>query len=157
MTLHTNNRVKKHVSWEEFHKNAIKLSEIIKAENNDIKGIVAIARGGLMPALIVSYELNITKSDILELSSYDEKGFNHQAIVKQLPYYALQSKGEGWIIVDELLDGGNSIKKAKEILPLAKSYVVYSKIEEKPNYLDGYIEYTPKNYWLCLPWSYGKD
>ena len=51
---------KVYISWEQFHKDTLQLCNKIQNVDN-IKGIVCITRGGLVPSAIVASKLNIRK------------------------------------------------------------------------------------------------
>ena len=50
---------KYYISWEEFYQDTLILSNKISATNKSFKGIVVVTRGGLVPASIISQQLNI--------------------------------------------------------------------------------------------------
>ncbi len=60
------------VSWEEMHRDARALSWRL-AEHKPWQGIVAVARGGLVPAQIVARELEIRLIDTICIASYDHE------------------------------------------------------------------------------------
>lgn len=61
---------KLHISWEEFHRDTRELCAKIKNSGNYDK-IVAVSRGGLLPAGILAYELNIRNTAVVNMSTYD--------------------------------------------------------------------------------------
>ena len=58
------------VSWAELHRDARYLSEMLH-QKGPWKGIVAITRGGLVPAALVARELDIRLVDTICVTSYD--------------------------------------------------------------------------------------
>ncbi|MGN0913459.1 MAG: xanthine phosphoribosyltransferase, partial [Alphaproteobacteria bacterium] len=62
---------KLYIKWDEFHNHAKELCEKIK-QSGEYNKIVAISRGGLIPAGILAYELDIRNSQAINISSYDE-------------------------------------------------------------------------------------
>ena len=58
------------ISWVELHRDGRFLSEVLH-EKGDWKGIIAVTRGGLVPAALVARELNIRLVDTICISSYD--------------------------------------------------------------------------------------
>src|SRR5262249_57736165 len=60
------------VTWEELHRNAKALAWRL-IEKGPWKGIVAITRGGLVPAAIVARELEVRLIDTICIPSYDER------------------------------------------------------------------------------------
>ena len=61
---------KLYISWEEFHKHAKQLATKLKDAGQWNK-IVAVSRGGLLPAGILAYELDIRNVEVVNMSSYD--------------------------------------------------------------------------------------
>src|SRR5580704_11444840 len=57
------------VSWIELHRDARYLSEMLHAKGA-WKGIIAITRGGLVPAALVARELDIRLVDTICVTSY---------------------------------------------------------------------------------------
>ena len=60
------------VSWDELHRHARALTWRL-LEAGPFDGIVAITRGGLVPELIVSRELNICHIKTIGIASYDHQ------------------------------------------------------------------------------------
>ena len=104
------------VSWEELHRNARALSWRL-LEQGPWKGIIAITRGGLVPAAILCREMDIRLIDTICIVSYgaDEKG---DAAMKQGELNVLkgvEGDGEGFILVDDLVDTGRSEEHTSEL------------------------------------------
>ncbi len=59
------------ISWEELHRNARALAWRL-LDQGPWKGIIAITRGGLVPAAIIARELDIRLIDTICISSYDQ-------------------------------------------------------------------------------------
>ena len=60
------------VTWEELHRNAKALAWRL-VEVGPFTGIVAVTRGGLVPAAVVARELEIRLIDTLCITSYDDR------------------------------------------------------------------------------------
>ena len=90
------------VSWTELHRDARALAWRL-ADVGPFKGLVAITRGGLVPAAIVARELNLRLIDTICCSTYDrmERGARVETLKGSL---AEQEKGKGWLIVDDLVE-----------------------------------------------------
>src|SRR4029077_1535719 len=91
------------VSWVELHRDARYLSEVLHAKG-PWKGIIAIARGGLVPAALVSRELDIRMVDTICVTSYD--GAHEQGEVRVLKGVA--GDGDGYLLIDDLVDTGRT-------------------------------------------------
>ena len=61
---------KYYISWNDFHQDVKALAAKIKTAGTFNK-IIAISRGGLLPAGILAYELDIRNSQAINISSYD--------------------------------------------------------------------------------------
>ena len=57
------------VSWDQIHRDVRQLCHLLI--ERDFKGIVAITRGGLIPAALIARELNIRLIDTICIKSYD--------------------------------------------------------------------------------------
>ena len=58
------------ISWVELHRDARYLSEVLHAKG-PWRGIIAVTRGGLVPAALVARELDIRLVDTICVTSYD--------------------------------------------------------------------------------------
>ena len=61
------------ISWVELHRDARYLSEVLH-KKGPWKGIIAVTRGGLVPAALVARELDIRLIDTICVTSYDAPG-----------------------------------------------------------------------------------
>ena len=101
------------VSWEEIHRNSKALAwRLLKLA--EWKGIVAVTRGGMVPACIVARELDLKNIETFCISSYDHKDQRNAIIIKKPDNIG---DGAGWIIIDDLVDSGNTFKIAREHFP----------------------------------------
>ena len=145
---------KHYISWEIFHKDVLELSKkiahIIKKEQ--IKGIVTITRGALVPSAIIANEFNIRKIEAISLKSYDKNQNQCDIEVLSLPYEALKERGNNWIIIDELVDTGNTLAYIENLMPKALFFSVYLK-EIKFPYLKSYVKSFSQDTWLVFPWE----
>lgn len=145
---------KHYISWEEFHKDVLELSKkIVNTIGQDnIKGIVTVTRGALVPSAIIANEFNIRKIEAISLKSYNEKQNQCEIEVLSLPYEALKERGNNWLIIDELVDTGNTLAYIENLMPKALFFSVYLK-EIKFPYLQGYAKSFPQDTWLVFPWE----
>ncbi len=60
------------VSWDQFHRDARALAWRLAGLNREFKAIVCITRGGLVPAAIISRELNIRVIETVCVASYHD-------------------------------------------------------------------------------------
>jgi xanthine phosphoribosyltransferase len=136
------------VSWDQLHRDARALAWRL-AEKGPWQGIVAITRGGLVPAAIVARELEVRLVDTVCVSSYDEKDQGELEILKTA---AAGGDGENFLIVDDLVDTGRTAKLVRQMLPNAHFATVYAKPAGRPM-VDTFITEVSQDTWIYFPWD----
>ncbi|EPJ47477.1 MAG: xanthine-guanine phosphoribosyltransferase [Osedax symbiont Rs1] len=140
------------VSWEELHRNSRALSWRL-LEMGPWKGIIAITRGGLVPAAILAREMDIRLIDTVCIASYasgDADGDKAQGELQLIKGAA--GDGEGMLLVDDLVDTGKTAKYVRELLPKAHLATVYAKPSGKP-LVDTFITEVSQDTWIRFPWD----
>ena len=135
------------ISWDQLHRDAKALSWRL-LDKDFFKGIIAVTRGGLVPAAIIARELDIRLVDTVCVSSYDWK--NQKGEVKLLK--GIEGDGSGWLIVDDLVDTGRTGKLIRELLPKAHFACVYAKPAGRP-LVDTFITEVSQDTWILVPWD----
>ncbi|MET0748065.1 MAG: xanthine phosphoribosyltransferase, partial [Rhizobium sp.] len=93
------------VSWDQFHRDARALAWRLAGLNRDFKAIVCITRGGLVPAAIISRELNIRLIETVCVASYhDYVNQGEMTVLKGITPTLLENGGEGVLVIDDLTD-----------------------------------------------------
>lgn len=136
------------VSWDQLHRDAKALSWRL-APLGPWQGIVAVTRGGLVPSHIVARELDIRTIDTICIASYDEEEKKSSSILKPTQ---IEGDGEGWLIVDDLVDTGATGRIVREILPAAHFATVYAKPSGRP-VVDTFITEVSQDTWILFPWD----
>jgi xanthine phosphoribosyltransferase len=138
------------VSWTELHRDARALAWRL-ADLGPFKGLVAVTRGGLVPAAIIARELNLRLIDTVCCSTYDrmERGAKVEVLKGTA---AEQDKGKGWLIVDDLVDTGVTARAVRAMLPEAHFATVYAKPAGRPT-IDSYITEVSQDTWILFPWD----
>lgn len=139
------------VSWDRFHQDSKALAWRLIEKRDDWKGIIAITRGGLIPAGIVARELEIKTIDTIGISSYDDKTQREAKILKGVDA-GLVGDGEGWLVIDDLVDSGNTAKIIRGMLPKAHIATVYAKPAGEP-LVDTYVMWVSQDTWIYFPWD----
>ena len=137
-----------HVSWEEIHRNSKALAWRLN-EKGPFIGIVAITRGGLVPAAIVARELEVRMVDTICIASYD---FQDQSEITVLKESKLDDEGKGWVIIDDLVDTGETAKIVKKMLPKAHFATLYAKPAGRP-LVSTFITEVSQDTWIFFPWE----
>ena len=138
------------VTWDEVHRDTKELVRRLIGLG-PWKGIVAVTRGGLVPAAILARELEIRYVDTLCIASYDEQDQGGISILKT-PAEAVADKGKGWLMVDDLVDTGATMKAARELLPECHVATIYAKPDGRA-FVDTHIHDCPQEVWIFFPWD----
>ena len=140
-----------YVSWDEMHRDTRVLAwRLLDMHNTSpFKGIIAITRGGLVPAAIIARELEIRVIDTISVASYDEKAQGELQVLKPTQDVA---DGEGWLIIDDLVDTGKTARAIRDLLPAAHFATVYAKPEGRP-LVDRFVTEVSQDTWIYFPWD----
>ena len=139
---------KMHITWEEFHQHTKHLAQKIK-NNGDYNKIIAISRGGLIPAGIIAYELDIRDTQAINISSYDGEKQRQLGDIKIDANVG--DVDEKTLVVDDLSDTGTTFKLIRQLFPKATLAAVYAK-PVGLNYVDVYSLDIPDK-WIVFPWD----
>jgi xanthine phosphoribosyltransferase len=112
-------------------------------------GLVAVTRGGLVPAAIVARELEIRLIDTACMASYHGQERGKVSILKEA---SLAGDGSGWLIVDDLVDTGETSKALRALLPKAHFATVYAKPAGRP-LVDTFVTEVSQDTWIFFPWD----
>jgi xanthine phosphoribosyltransferase len=144
-----------HVSWDQIHRDARALAWRLDGkgpDNGAWKAVVGITRGGLVPAMIVSRELDIRVVDTISVKSYNHQSQSVSAVVTKAPQADLMGDGTGILIVDDLVDSGKTLELVRNLYPKAHFATVYAKPKGKPM-VDSYITEVSQDTWIFFPWD----
>lgn len=139
------------ITWTDLHRDARDLTRQLIASGQDYNGIVALTRGGLVPAAIVAREMGIRLIETLCISSYDEQVQEGLEVLK-VPEQALAANGERWLVIDDLIDSGKTMIEARKLLPEATFATLYVKCEPE-GLVDYFIRHFDPETWLFFPWD----
>jgi xanthine phosphoribosyltransferase len=134
------------ISWEQLHRDSKALAWRL-VDMKPWKGIVAITRGGLVPASIIARELEIRLVDTVCISSYDFKDMGESKILK-----SVDIDDNDWLLIDDLVDTGRTAGIVRDMLPKAHFATVYAKPEGRP-LVDTYITEVSRDTWILFPWD----
>jgi len=163
------------VSWDQFHRDARALAWRLN-DAGPFGAVVAVTRGGLVPAAIVARELDVRVIETISIASYDHtsqgrlrvlKGIAPEIVALGTPSGAHVAgnnlgggSGKGWgsgssvLIVDDLVDTGRTAKIVRDILPGAHFATVYAKPMGRP-LVDTFITEVSQDTWIFFPWDTG--
>ncbi len=138
------------VTWDQLHRDARSLAAMLMKEK-PFRGIVAITRGGLIPAAIVARELECRLIESVSVVSYaQEAGTMGAPIV--LKSAAAAGDGEDFVIIDDLVDSGVTANFVRAMLPHARFACLYAKPAGRPT-ADFFVAEVPQDTWILFPWD----
>ncbi|WP_298225379.1 xanthine phosphoribosyltransferase [Acidocella sp.] len=136
------------VTWDQLHRDAKALAWRLHGAGT-WKGIVAVTRGGLIPAAIIARELESRLIETICVVTYDDEKRGQPRVTK--PALAA-GDGDGWLIIDDLVDSGTTAKQVRNLLPKAHFAAVYAKPAGKP-LVDTFITEVSQDTWILFPWD----
>ena len=143
-----------HVSWDQFHRDARALAWRLSPVGR-FSGMVAVTRGGLVPAAIVARELDLRVIDTFCVASYaGEKVQGEIKLLKSVLPDTARGGGEGLLVVDDLADTGATVIIIRAILPKAHVATVYAKPLGRP-FVNTFITEVSQDTWIYFPWDVG--
>ena len=141
------------VTWDQLHRDARLLAEKLMPLG-PFAGIVAITRGGLIPAAIVARELECRLVESISVVSYGREGGpeEEQAEPVVLKPAAAAGDGEGFLIIDDLVDSGVTAALVRRLLPRAHFACLYAKPAGQST-TDTYVAEVGQDTWILFPWD----
>ncbi|MBK0398888.1 xanthine phosphoribosyltransferase [Limibaculum sp. M0105] len=144
-----------HVSWEQMHRDSRALAWRLDKHGPGAEGawkaVVAVTRGGMVPACILARELNIRVVDTICVKSYDHQS-QLEARVLKAPDKELMGDGEGILVIDDLVDTGRTLEVIRRHYPKAHFATVYAKPKGKPM-VQTYVTEVSQDTWIFFPWD----
>ena len=142
------------VPWDQFHRDARALAWRLNGAG-PFRAVVAVTRGGLVPAAVVARELGIRVVETVGVASYDYDKQGEIQVLKEISKTVSGTDGgKGVLIVDDLVDTGATAKVVREMLPKAHFATVYAKPAGRP-LVDTFITEVSQDTWIYLPWDMG--
>ena len=117
--------------------------------------MVTVTRGGLVPAAIVARELSIRVVETVSIASYHEEDVQGAVqILKPMSPAFEKTGGVGLLVVDDLVDTGQTARIMRKSLPKAHFACVYAKPAGRP-LVDTFITEVSQDTWIYFPWDLG--
>src|ERR1700748_852968 len=117
--------------------------------------VIAITRGGLVPAAIVARELGVRIIDTVCIASYDHTKQGDLKVLKGISADTAKlggGTGKGLLIVDDLVDTGKTGRLVRDMIPDAHFGTVYAKPKGRPM-VDTFITEVSQDTWIFFPWD----
>ena len=141
------------VTWDQLHRDARALAWRLIGLG-PFRGIVAITRGGLIPAAIVAREVEVRVVETVSVVAYGrgETAWTDLGTPQVVKTPAAAGDGEGWLLIDDLVDTGTTAKVVRALLPRAHFATVYAKPAGK-EMVDTFITEVSQDTWILFPWD----
>jgi xanthine phosphoribosyltransferase len=140
------------LSWDQFHADTRTLARRLAARGG-FSAIAAVTRGGLFPAGVVARELGIRVIETICVASYHEETTRGEiAVLKSLSEEILSRPPSEVLILDDLVDTGETAKLVRVQLPGAHFATVYAKPKGLP-LVDDFVREFPQESWIYFPWD----
>lgn len=141
--------------WDEFGESARILARQILASGFEFDVVLAIARGGLIPAGAISYALGTKRCASLNVEFYSDIAETLPEPVVLPPFLDTASlKGKKVLIVDDVADSGKTLNLVVGMLAERGADVKSVTLYVKPTTIimpDFYWRSTDR--WIIFPWS----
>ncbi|HIJ63607.1 MAG TPA: xanthine phosphoribosyltransferase [Rhodospirillaceae bacterium] len=136
------------IGWDALYRDCLLLAHKLK-RLGPFTGIVAVARGGLIPAAIVARELDLRLVDTVCVVSYDGRMRRDEPprVIKPVA-----GDGDGWLVVDDLVDSGDTLRCLRHLLPKGHFATIYAK-PDGASLVDTWVTAIEQDLWLVFPWD----
>ncbi len=139
------------VTWDQLHRDARALAWRLIGKG-PFRGLVAVTRGGLIPAAIVARELDVRLIESVSIVSYAGESESSRATPEILKRPVGAGDGEGFLIVDDLVDTGATARVVRGMLPNAHFACIYAKPAAR-GAVDTFITEVSQDTWILFPWD----
>ena len=136
------------VTWDQLHRDARALAWRLM-DAGPWTGIVAVTRGGLIPAAIIARELECRLIETVSVVAYEDEALGEPRVTKA-PTAA--GDGTGFLLIDDLVDTGATSRVVRSLLPHAHFATVYAKPAGKAE-VDTFITEVSQDTWILFPWD----
>jgi xanthine phosphoribosyltransferase len=136
------------VTWDQLHRDARALAWRLMSDG-PFTGIVAISRGGLIPAAIIARELDLRLVESVCVVTYQDEQRGRPQVTKS-PDAA--GDGTGFLIVDDLVDTGTTARVVRALLPKAHFACIYAKPAGRDT-IDSFVTEVSQDTWILFPWD----
>ena len=139
------------VTWDQLHRDARALAWRLMG-HGPFNGIVAVTRGGLIPAAIVARELGVRVVESMSVVSYAGETEDSRAAPRVVKPPTAAGDGSGFLIVDDLVDTGATARVVRALLPYAHFACIYAKPAAREA-VDSFITEVSQDTWILFPWD----
>jgi hypoxanthine phosphoribosyltransferase len=148
--------IKTYINWETVFEDINTLSILVRRYNID--AIVGIGRGGLIPATILSYTLDVKVLQNFQIESYEgEKTTGiHKLWQNPEDHFITKFNKRNVLVVDDLADSGNTLKLVKHFFEHKDVNLYYATLYFKrgTSFMpDASVREYSTEEWIVFPWE----
>ncbi|GAA2099863.1 MULTISPECIES: phosphoribosyltransferase [Brevibacterium] len=143
------------LTWERFGSASRELAQVIADSDFEPEIVIAIARGGLLPAGSLAYALGLKLSDAINVEFYTDVHETLPDPVLLAPMLDTESlRDKNLLVVDDVADSGRTLALVLDLLKghgaHARSAVIYAKSASvvEPDFV-----WRHTDEWIVFPWS----
>ena len=137
---------KLYYTWQDFESDCRCLAKELEKDKVEYQQIVAITRGGLFVAGLLSQFLKAVPIETVSIHSYYGSERKRMEIMKE------GTSDKPTLICDDVIDTGNTALAVKKMYPNSKIVTLHFKSKNKPVIKpDYFMEDTDK--WIVYPWE----
>ena len=141
------------VSWDDAMEASRSIAERIARRGARYDTILAVARGGLVPAGILSYLLEVRDVASVSLDRYRGRAASRIRVVREPDWRTFA--GRSVLVVDEILDEGATLRYIGERMSgvgasHATAVLYHKRRAPAPDY---FARAAPPDSWLEFPWG----
>lgn len=138
----------KTLDWQDIERATAAMADFLRA-GPPVQGLVAVARGGLIPAALLAQHLDVRLIETIAVRSYQGERAGAAQLLKPA---MVEDDGAGWAIVDDLVDRGETARLVRGLLPKARLVCLYAKPAGR-DAADWFSEEVAQHVWLEFPWE----
>jgi len=139
------------LNWADIEQWTHKIADDVKASKVEFDGILAITRGGLIPAGLLAQYLGIKIIETVGVASYDGQEQGETVLLKHPNVLG------NYLVVDDIADTGKTLELVKRLVPtsfMTAALVVKPEGREQVDFAG--IE-AAQNTWVTFPWEVNPD
>ena len=149
----------KDITFEEIQILSHRICSLIEQTNDDFDCIIGIAKGGNIPATLISYELEVPTFKTIQIKSYGDDNERKSTIFSSgtLSLIDELNKYNNVRLGDDLADSGKTLSEFHELYKFISNKVKVPNIKTACLYYktksDYYASSTEEEVWLNFPWE----
>lgn len=140
------------LDWSAVEQASRLLAQKIQQSGRQFAGMIAVTRGGLVPAGLLARHLDIRWIETVCVQSYEGGGAGAEMQGGLQWIKQFTSDRSDILVVDDLVDSGETFEALRPYLPHASYAVLYAKPAGKAQ-VDFYAIDAAQDEWLSFPWE----